>query len=316
MQDTKACNVKRGIGEVKVCVASAKDYGPRESQEIGWPMVNKIQIIHAWNAKGREHNLCSRQGERMPIADRIVEFCDAASLCHGEYLFKLSTLPWAALSIGGFGGVGVSPAMRLWQRRKQAANKKKQLSRNAQFELNICGSQMLPGQKRAGAEVLGIAQDPVASKNVEAYALDVRPATRAIREPRVVVQTTSEVVILDDGHRRRNDSFLLNHRKPRRAMNTSECVSKGCALECAIPSPNFKVTDFQICDFLIEQPGTVASTSLDKNCESMGYSKWPLQSSNIMELRLIYVFDFILDEEDDENVNNETCLVAHASSEK
>ncbi|GJV20218.1 nuclear distribution protein PAC1-like protein [Tanacetum coccineum] len=167
------------------------------------------------------------------------------------------------------------------------------VSRNAQFELNICGSQMLPGQKRAGAEVLGFAQDPVASEstnmviyfhvlalkysskinaqdgrhkanilvhkiltlqnlNVEAYALDVRPATRAIREPRVVVQTTSEAVILDDGHRRRkygqedaSDSFLLNHRKPRRAMNAIECVSKGCALECAIPSPNFKVTDFQ-----------------------------------------------------------------------
>ncbi|GKD93281.1 probable WRKY transcription factor 2, partial [Tanacetum coccineum] len=39
--------------------------------------------------------------------------------------------------------------------------------------------------------------------NVEAYALDVRPATRAIREPRVVVQTTSQVDILDDGHCRR-----------------------------------------------------------------------------------------------------------------
>nr|GEX35851.1 ATP-dependent zinc metalloprotease FTSH 9, chloroplastic-like [Tanacetum cinerariifolium] len=42
-----------------------------------------------------------------------------------------------------------------------------------------------------------------------------------------------------------SDSFLLNHRKPRRAMNASEYVSKGYALECTIPNPTFKVTDFQ-----------------------------------------------------------------------
>lgn len=39
------------------------------------------------------------------------------------------------------------------------------------------------------------------SRKVEAYAADVSGATRAIREPRVVVQTTSEVDILDDGYR-------------------------------------------------------------------------------------------------------------------
>ncbi|KAI7752123.1 hypothetical protein M8C21_031647 [Ambrosia artemisiifolia] len=38
-------------------------------------------------------------------------------------------------------------------------------------------------------------------RKVEAYAADVSGATRAIREPRVVVQTTSEVDILDDGYR-------------------------------------------------------------------------------------------------------------------
>ncbi|GJT10256.1 hypothetical protein Tco_0857298 [Tanacetum coccineum] len=40
------------------------------------------------------------------------------------------------------------------------------------------------------------------ARKVEAYASYVIPATRAIREPRVVVQT-SEVDILDDGYRRR-----------------------------------------------------------------------------------------------------------------
>lgn len=39
------------------------------------------------------------------------------------------------------------------------------------------------------------------SRKVEAYATEMSGATRAIREPRVVVQTTSEVDILDDGYR-------------------------------------------------------------------------------------------------------------------
>ncbi|CAA0818540.1 Probable WRKY transcription factor 2 [Striga hermonthica] len=38
-------------------------------------------------------------------------------------------------------------------------------------------------------------------RRIEAYASEVSGATRAMREPRVVVQTTSEVDILDDGYR-------------------------------------------------------------------------------------------------------------------
>ncbi|XP_021731972.1 heat shock 70 kDa protein 14-like [Chenopodium quinoa] len=33
---------------------------------------------------------------------------------------------------------------------------------------------------------------------------------------------------------------------PRRTMNASECVAKGCALQCAILSPTFKVKEFQV----------------------------------------------------------------------
>ncbi|KAH9615787.1 hypothetical protein KSS87_003282 [Heliosperma pusillum] len=35
-------------------------------------------------------------------------------------------------------------------------------------------------------------------------------------------------------------------KEPRRTMNASECVAKGCALECAILSPTFKVKEFQV----------------------------------------------------------------------
>lgn len=36
-------------------------------------------------------------------------------------------------------------------------------------------------------------------------------------------------------------------KEPRRTMNASECVARGCALECAILSPTFKVREFQVC---------------------------------------------------------------------
>nr|XP_009610837.1 heat shock 70 kDa protein 14-like isoform X2 [Nicotiana tomentosiformis] len=38
-------------------------------------------------------------------------------------------------------------------------------------------------------------------------------------------------------------------KEPRRTMNASECVAKGCALQCAILSPTFKVREFQIGPF-------------------------------------------------------------------
>uniref|UniRef100_A0A0D9UXK1 Uncharacterized protein n=1 Tax=Leersia perrieri TaxID=77586 RepID=A0A0D9UXK1_9ORYZ len=37
-------------------------------------------------------------------------------------------------------------------------------------------------------------------------------------------------------------------KEPRRTMNASECVARGCALECAILSPTFKVREFQVND--------------------------------------------------------------------
>ena len=38
-------------------------------------------------------------------------------------------------------------------------------------------------------------------RKLESYAIDMSTASRAVREPRVVIQTTSEVDILDDGYR-------------------------------------------------------------------------------------------------------------------
>ncbi|KAI7734441.1 hypothetical protein M8C21_004090 [Ambrosia artemisiifolia] len=66
-------------------------------------------------------------------------------------------------------------------------------------------------------------------RKVEAYPADVSGASRAIREPRVVVQTTSEVDILDDGYRWRKygQKVVKGNPNPR---SYYKCTSAGCTV--------------------------------------------------------------------------------------
>ncbi|GER33893.1 WRKY DNA-binding protein [Striga asiatica] len=64
-------------------------------------------------------------------------------------------------------------------------------------------------------------------RRMETYAQEVCGATRAIREPRVVVQTTSDVDILDDGYRWRKygQKVVKGNPNPR---SYYKCTSPGC----------------------------------------------------------------------------------------
>lgn len=66
-------------------------------------------------------------------------------------------------------------------------------------------------------------------RKVEAYAAEMSGATRAIREPRVVVQTTSEVDILDDGYRWRKygQKVVKGNPNPR---SYYKCTNAGCTV--------------------------------------------------------------------------------------
>ncbi|XP_021905874.1 probable WRKY transcription factor 2 [Carica papaya] len=66
-------------------------------------------------------------------------------------------------------------------------------------------------------------------RKIEAYATEISGATRAIREPRVVVQTTSEVDILDDGYRWRKygQKVVKGNPNPR---SYYKCTSAGCTV--------------------------------------------------------------------------------------
>ncbi|KAM7269649.1 hypothetical protein ACFE04_025146 [Oxalis oulophora] len=66
-------------------------------------------------------------------------------------------------------------------------------------------------------------------RKTEGYATEMSGATRAIREPRVVVQTTSEVDILDDGYRWRKygQKVVKGNPNPR---SYYKCTSAGCTV--------------------------------------------------------------------------------------
>ncbi|KAF3453229.1 hypothetical protein FNV43_RR03669 [Rhamnella rubrinervis] len=66
-------------------------------------------------------------------------------------------------------------------------------------------------------------------RKIEAYATEMSGATRAIREPRVVVQTTSEVDILDDGYRWRKygQKVVKGNPNPR---SYYKCTNAGCTV--------------------------------------------------------------------------------------
>ncbi|PWZ44181.1 putative WRKY transcription factor 2 [Zea mays] len=66
-------------------------------------------------------------------------------------------------------------------------------------------------------------------RKLESYAIDMSTASRAVREPRVVIQTTSEVDILDDGYRWRKygQKVVKGNPNPR---SYYKCTQPGCTV--------------------------------------------------------------------------------------
>nr|XP_043623081.1 heat shock 70 kDa protein 14 [Erigeron canadensis] len=76
-----------------------------------------------------------------------------------------------------------------------------------------------------------------------------KPLEKALSEAQLTVDDIYAVEVVGSGSRVPAVIKILTEffgKEPRRTMNASECVSKGCALECAILSPTFKVREFQV----------------------------------------------------------------------
>ncbi|KAK1376027.1 Heat shock 70 kDa protein 14 [Heracleum sosnowskyi] len=76
-----------------------------------------------------------------------------------------------------------------------------------------------------------------------------KPLEKALSEAGLTADNIYAVEVVGSGSRVPAVMKILTEffgKEPRRTMNASECVAKGCALECAILSPTFKVREFQV----------------------------------------------------------------------
>ncbi|KAE8699481.1 Heat shock 70 kDa protein 14 [Hibiscus syriacus] len=76
-----------------------------------------------------------------------------------------------------------------------------------------------------------------------------RPLEKALADAGLAVEEVHMVEIIGSASRVPSMLKILTEffgKEPRRTMNASECVARGCALQCAILSPTFKVREFQV----------------------------------------------------------------------
>ncbi|XP_041002130.1 heat shock 70 kDa protein 15-like [Juglans microcarpa x Juglans regia] len=76
-----------------------------------------------------------------------------------------------------------------------------------------------------------------------------RPLDKALADAGLSVENVQVVEVVGSGSRVPAIIKILTDffkKEPRRTMNASECVARGCALECAILSPTFKVREFEV----------------------------------------------------------------------
>ncbi|XP_061338535.1 heat shock 70 kDa protein 15 isoform X2 [Gastrolobium bilobum] len=75
------------------------------------------------------------------------------------------------------------------------------------------------------------------------------PLEKALAEAGLTIENVHMVEVVGSGSRVPAINKILTEffkKEPRRTMNASECVARGCALQCAILSPTFKVREFQV----------------------------------------------------------------------
>ncbi|KAK9690288.1 hypothetical protein RND81_09G118500 [Saponaria officinalis] len=76
-----------------------------------------------------------------------------------------------------------------------------------------------------------------------------KPLEKALTEAGLTIDQIHTVEVVGSGSRVPAIIKIMTDffgKEPRRTMNASECVAKGCALECAILSPTFRVKEFQV----------------------------------------------------------------------
>ncbi|KAF5728402.1 heat shock 70 kDa protein 16 [Tripterygium wilfordii] len=122
---------------------------------------------------------------------------------------------------------------------------KKVLSANAEAPLNI---ECLMDEKDVKAFIKREEFEKLASGLLERISI---PCNKALAEARLTVEKIHSVELVGSGSRIPAITKLLASlfkREPGRTLNASECVARGCALQCAMLSPVFRVREYEVQD--------------------------------------------------------------------
>lgn len=77
----------------------------------------------------------------------------------------------------------------------------------------------------------------------------VEPCKRAMTDSGIRLERLHSVELVGSGSRVPAIARVLTEffrRDPSRTLNASECVARGCALQCAMLSPTFRVRDYEV----------------------------------------------------------------------
>lgn len=122
---------------------------------------------------------------------------------------------------------------------------KKVLSANAEAPLNI---ECLMDEKDVKGFIKREDFENLCSDLLEKVTV---PCVKAVHDAKIGVDKIYAIELVGSGSRvpaiMRKLTSLFG-REPRRTLNASECVARGCALHCAMLSPSFRVRDYEVQD--------------------------------------------------------------------
>ncbi|XP_014522749.1 heat shock 70 kDa protein 16 [Vigna radiata var. radiata] len=124
---------------------------------------------------------------------------------------------------------------------------KKVLSANLEAPLNI---ECLMDEKDVKGFISREEFEKLASGLLERVSI---PCLRALTDANLTVEKISSVELVGSGSRIPAISTLLISlfkREPSRQLNASECVARGCALQCAMLSPVYRVREYEVQDVI------------------------------------------------------------------
>ncbi|KAK6149762.1 hypothetical protein DH2020_017287 [Rehmannia glutinosa] len=122
---------------------------------------------------------------------------------------------------------------------------KKVLSANAEAPLNI---ECLMDEKDVKGYIKRDEFEKLASALVERIGI---PCRKALHDSGLTVEKIHTVELVGSGSRVPAITRMLNslfRKEPSRTLNASECVARGCAVQCAMLSPIFRVREYEVQD--------------------------------------------------------------------